>query len=76
MQDNKAAKHTPNVGSLPHSKGSTKLVMDTGSNSVTDEMAVTPGRNRRMLNSDDEADRGRETPGMRYHGTTLSPQVQ
>ena len=74
VQDITDSKSTPNVVSLPRCKGVPNLVMDSGRNSDCNTQA-TPNRNRRRRSSEDEAENGPETPGRRFNGITLTPQV-
>ena len=73
-QDMTDSKSTPNVVSLPRSKGVPNLVMDSGRNSDYNNQAI-PNRNRWRSSSEDEAENGRETPGRRFNGITLTPRV-
>ena len=71
IQDMTDSKSTPNMGPLPHSKGVPNLMMDPESNSH-----ATPHRNRRGRDGEDEAENGGGTPGRRFNGISLIPQVQ
>ena len=73
FQDMTDSKSTPNMGSVPRSKGVPNL-MDSESNSDYNNQA-TPNRNSRGRSSGDEAENGRETPGRGLNGITLTPQV-
>ena len=62
VKDKEAAKETPNLGSLPRTKGVMNITLESESStdSMMDDIQVTPSRNRRRRGSgrdlDDELD--------------------